>query len=69
MMFNILQLQSFVKRELEYSLLYSHNPDVQSNRREGVDSVIDYIQQDVSKNPKMPASQSYGSTSVMVKLA
>lgn len=41
------QLQSFVKRELEYSLLYSHNPDVQSNRREGVDSVIDYIQQDL----------------------
>ena len=56
----ILQLHSFVKRELEYSLLYSHNPDVQSNRREGVDNVIDYIQQDVSKKAKMPALQSYG---------
>ncbi|XP_052066111.1 tetraspanin-9-like [Mytilus californianus] len=41
------QLQSFVKEELMYSLEFSHNPDIQSNKREGVDNVIDYIQQDL----------------------
>lgn len=41
------ELQSFVRRELLYSLEYSHNPDIQSNRREGVDNVIDYIQQEL----------------------